>query len=610
MHGSNPFADRWTLRMRAAARYHPTDHGVLGLRNFLGPVAGDDLYVGPTEAPGTDSQGLPTPRDPIVPVLGATLRRLDARLQRRHTTLWHDMLPPPDGGPVPLESWENPSIPSGYTYLLQLIAHDTVESAAVLAADPTPRAVLQNMRRQPLMLDTVYGNGPDSCPHVYELSAAHRDTLGTVPRTRLRVGPKRPPLPGTIASDCPFRDIGRAVATSEFQCQTHTYSDDGGLDTPFRKRFVTEALVADRRNDAHALMSQMTVLFHLLHNQIVDRLEQRPSLGDYAQAEQAYRQFLCARLAVTLIYRNIVEKDVLRLILHPAVYAHYTAPGHALLDPTPGVPLEFTHAAFRFGHAMVRDAYRVNTETALPLERGLQQTSTRSPGFLPVSDRWMVDWARFFCTGTIEPNLSRRIGPEYAAVLHKAGIVAPREPDDDKGLPARDLMAACFAGLWSLPRLYARLETRLGGTALRPLLPPFAAWRDALASWLAQGDPTGLTQPLSPHDVAELSDNPPLAFFVLFEAAHSIVDGRPVLRAGGRHLGPVGSIIVAETLFGALRLQPTGLETAGPRLADRVAACCANVLADANALADLPEIETMPQLLGFMAQGSAFAATS
>src|SRR5262249_59813687 len=51
----------------------------------------------------------------------------------------------------------------------------------------------------------------------------------------------------------------------------------------------------------------------------------------------------------------------------------------------------------------------------------------------------------------------------------------------------------------------------------------------------------------TPADIETLSNDPPLPFFVLFEAMQ-----QPEAR--GLHLGPLGSIIVAEVIFGALAI--------------------------------------------------------
>jgi hypothetical protein len=58
-------------------------------------------------------------------------------------------------------------------------------------------------------------------------------------------------------------------------------------------------------------------------------------------------------------------------------------------------------------------------------------------------------------------------------------------------------------------------------------------------------------------DVDRLVDDPPLPFFVLFEAEQA---------AHGATPGPIGSIIVAETVYGALRTNVHGFEGLGPTL--------------------------------------------
>src|SRR5205085_12593898 len=57
----------------------------------------------------------------------------------------------------------NPDIPSGYTYLLQFIAHDTVNSIpSWTATERGPGFAFVNGRQGPLTLNTLYGQGPTS----------------------------------------------------------------------------------------------------------------------------------------------------------------------------------------------------------------------------------------------------------------------------------------------------------------------------------------------------------------------------------------------------------------------------------------------------------------
>ena len=85
----------------------------------------------------------------------------------------------------------NPDIPSGYTYLLQLIAHDLVESSLFLSRSQSGVLGLSNVRTKPLRLETIFGGGPIVCPHAY-------DTNECGFRDRLRLGQVRPitsPIP-------------------------------------------------------------------------------------------------------------------------------------------------------------------------------------------------------------------------------------------------------------------------------------------------------------------------------------------------------------------------------------------------------------------------------
>src|SRR4029450_9085258 len=99
--------------------------------------------------------------------------------------------------------WENPAIPSGYTYLLQFVAHDLVQSAIPLSVAGQLGAGRSNARRTPLMLESLYGSGPVRSappplleslygagpvgpPHLSALDAPNDDR-----RTKLRLGRMR-----------------------------------------------------------------------------------------------------------------------------------------------------------------------------------------------------------------------------------------------------------------------------------------------------------------------------------------------------------------------------------------------------------------------------------
>jgi hypothetical protein len=95
-------------------------------------------------------------------------------------------------------------------------------------------------------------------------------------------------------------------------------------------RAPTDPLIADQRNDAHAIISQLTVLFHDLHNRIVGALR---APGTRPDERDARARFLCARAAVAAIYRRIVRDDLLPRLVLPAVDAAFRARACASRTP-------------------------------------------------------------------------------------------------------------------------------------------------------------------------------------------------------------------------------------------------------------------------------------
>jgi hypothetical protein len=478
---------------------------------------------------------------------------------------------------------DNPDIPSGYTYLLQFIAHDMADSVVSLSIDGDSLCPgFRNARSAPLLLDTLYGSGPDEYPQAYEF----RSTDANIPRSYLRLGP--PSAIPPPAGYCPFRDIARSAPNSNDQGQPALQPADPCAPV---ERWLTEAMLADPRNDAHALISQLTVLFQLLHNHILGEIEKatpHEPASSQERRELAYRRFRCARLIVTLVYRNILKTDVLDKILDKNIYADYVTYGRAPRDSAEGIPLEFTFGAFRFGHAMVRPSYMTNTEHDRTTDFALQLSSQQLPGKLPVTADWFVDWARFFSTTPDRPgephvqrNFSKVIGPHYAGFLERGKNIPG-------GLALRDLLSASYAGLLSVAALSARM--RCEGFPVDE----YDKWREPLRAWLLQKD-----SPFGPDgaDPQRVIDDPPLPFFVLFEASHA---------NGGRRLGPIGSIVVAETVLGAMRRNPLGIEERGAPQKNPIVNCGRLFFGKddgdrvSSSLSGVARVATMPQLLGYM----------
>ncbi|WFU16567.1 peroxidase family protein [Bradyrhizobium sp. CB3481] len=495
--------------IRDGAKLLNADGDLGGMRNLL-PLPAASMF-----GAGKDPQDLRN-----------LMRKLSARISRE-----------PDLSEERPEEGTNPNLPSGYTYLLQFIAHDMVNTSVSLAVSDGRRFGFQNARQLPLTLETIYGGGPDVSPQAYEYSQFCAQSRGFMPRTRFRCGRTRNRAGST--ANMPFADIGRAVPVD--------VRDDG-----LRGRCVrTEALVADARNEDQALISQMTLLFLRMHNYIIDELD---AVLPPSTAPEAYRNFICARFILALLYRRIIVKDVLYRLLDPSVYRYYFLPNmnkdklaseQGVLDR---IPVEFSHGAFRFGHAMVRSHYDVNGNGLIESARAMLINSRRSPGFTPLSEEWVVKWDNFFqINGGGQPkNLSRRLRPNFSSLARNEFFFGPLSKEDAPGLPNRDLISAMFGRIWSVPKLVDALRAKK--PELAAFLPAYDGLVPGLTAWLeATGRPDGLSEQFEPGDVAEIAQDPPLPFFVLYEAHES---------HNGERLGVLGSIIIAETMVGAMVKYP------------------------------------------------------
>jgi hypothetical protein len=389
------------------------------------------------------------------------------------------------------------------------------------------------------------------------------------------------------ATGCPFRDIARTPAENV----TGVDRSIAGV-----RVALTEALVADPRNDDHAVMSQLTALLALLHNGLIDIIRRHEgSAGPNGQFGAAYKRFLCAREALVAIYHNVLRKDLMRRVIHPAIYAVYNRPNPDFIDrphsaerfPTGGweIPLEFSHGAFRFGHAMVRPEYQINDLSLHDLNNTLEKSSVNDPANMPLDETWMVQWSRFFEINGSMPNFSRRIGPHLSDGLGNDQIFPAFDETERVGLLYRDLLGAGLAGMWSVDALIAEIGNRRPQLIAASRLLTDRAYRvDQVREWLVLGQAYGA---LTDQDIETLSNDPPLPFFILFEAMQ---------QTQGLQLGLLGSVIVSETMFGALAGDPQS--AGGATLADHLDLISREFYLT-NVLQEIPEISSMAQLVEF-----------
>src|SRR5204862_8100720 len=143
------------------------------------------------------------------------------------------------------------------------------------------------------------------------------------------------------------------------------------------------------------------------------------------------------------------------------------------------------------------------------------------------------------------------------------------------------LLGATLAGMWSVDALIAEIAARRPDfVALSPLLDDRAFRVEQLRQWL--GSASAAYGGLTPADIETLANDPPLPFFVLFEAMQQPQEGR--------HLGPLGSIIIAEVIFGTLA--SARLPYGDLPIAEQLAGLSANYYST-NVFREIPDIEDM-----------------
>lgn len=390
---------------------------------------------------------------------------------------------------------------AGYTYLAQFVAHDLQFSTD--AADYPPSSVpTVPLRRRRLTLETIYGEGPAQEPRLYD------DGIDALAPYRLRVG-----------------KFGPGVSPGQ-----RTLARESGGGTPL--------CAADVRNDQNPVVAQIAGFFMRLHNVALRRLSR---YGDPAE------RFEAARRVTQAVFRRIVFEDLTPKLLRADVRAAYEAgrrlDGAAYL--TDDMPVEFTHAVFRAGHALVRPDYAiagaVNGGHAVNVRYMLRHTAERDPDAFIEGRRWALDWSRFFGP---DAQGAQPLSPYVNVFLAEApGMLSADYPRTRRAhLVLRDLARGMDSG---------PLRVQALSDALRPVFANqqgVRRWLGFDASHLGRAvlDWIDRDRALQAHS-ATLCADPPLYLFVLLEAAAGTDQGGGAARC----YGAVGSSLLAEPLYAA-----------------------------------------------------------
>lgn len=450
------------------------------------------------------------------------------------------------------EHLKKPGLPAGYTYLGQLVAHDMTKPIDPLFLGHDVPDEVSVTRDWPLFLETLYGDGPIGTPLIYQLSGgdAHLGRNG-----KLRLGLTRGN--GTQGEQVPLRarDIPRLGCPV-----SHSLNSPAQRGQPIPSECVTglfgsaaadrtvatEPLLFDQRNDDNLIISQLLTVFIRLHNLLYDAVSQ----GNDSDMLQMFRH---ARNMTTAIYQNILLNDYFPQILDRRVWPFYRdqkgRDGLPHSDPNGRrfyVPPMFKHGAFRMGHSMVNQDYklaRLNGKASLA--SFLMRETTRSRDRLPIKAKWVIDFIDgndgFFDSHLGKAgNRSRAFSPSLEPTLNKerqeaANGLFNQDPGAQKelSLTLLDLLRAEKTVGLTFEEIRGPLER--AGLLKGSVFATAEKGHEAIKRWLMR-PPKAYGDPLTEDEATQIAANPPLPFAVTFEAKNK------------KRLGKLGSALVARTV--------------------------------------------------------------
>jgi hypothetical protein len=312
-----------------------------------------------------------------------------------------------DGGSNLDPAQDNDAIKAGYTFLGQFIDHDvTFDPVSVLQRQIDPEAT-RNFRTPVLELDSLYGQGPGQQPYLYDATRFRflleeiKDDAGTV-----------------VGHDLPRNSLGRA-------------------------------LIGDPRNDENTIVSQLHLLFLKFHNKIYDALVDEFPLHSEERFEEAQR-------LVRWHYQWIVLHEFLPRIVGQKAIDDAMSRMDFRFKETTFMPVEFSVAAYRFGHSQVRPAYALHgpgepprIATIFPAQPG--GDGAPPPPFVgdlrggrPVAPTHVINWAAFFGPAPAQPSklIDERLS---SSLLNLPFSVVPPAPDEGQAIAERKPIVGSLA---------------------------------------------------------------------------------------------------------------------------------------------------------------------
>jgi len=303
--------------------------------------------------------------------------------------------------------------------------------------------------------------------------------------------------------------------------------------------------ITDRRNDHNLAVSQLTVAIVKFHQAVAKKC----GLGNVEAEKRHTRRH----------FQSLVLHDYLKRVIDDDVYDDVMRNGRRVIHadgPPPffTLPVEFAAACFRFGHSQIRELYDWNEDHTSTTSQTLRHKSHIAGGYAPTNrlqDHWVVDWSRLLpepqdppetrFSAAIDCSLSSDLYNIEKSWFDVSALIKPEQ--HFVNLAKLTLLRGQSIRLPTAQQLADHLRGKLGG----------AAREVELISAADIFDTGGIAAHLSPAARADLEQKTPLWFYILREAE---VKGHD-----GKHLGPLCSRIVMETIHVAIEDVPDNILT-------------------------------------------------
>ena len=376
------------------------------------------------------------------------------------------------------------SVPVGLIFFGQFVDHDiTLDISSSFSSNAEPENT-PNTRTPTLDLDCVYGLGPEAHPYLYHAAG---DFSGVKLLTGADV-----PNPVAFEKD----DLARSVQGT--------------------------AIIGDPRNDENRIVSQLQLGMIRFHNRVVDHLSGgKKKLSGKELFEEARR-------LTTWHYQWVVVNEYLVAVCGGYIVDEILACGRRLYCPNGGepfIPIEFSVAAYRFGHSMIPPRIRVQKGGGTPEIFGPEL----GEGFSPISSPdAVVEWGELLDTG--------------------AGTAVQRADKLDTKM-TRDLLALPFikGGIRSLA-----VRNLLRGQTF--LLPSGEKVAEAVGRPAGEINDVRKFAQSAAGGTIDFSHGTPLWYYLLAEAEVIGRQKSETVFEESEGLGPTGARIVAETIIGLIEL--------------------------------------------------------